>query len=118
DDHDRSVEHARRMQQQQQRHQQRDLQKNQKQERRQEEGETQKQKDAQPELYGIYDGSVSKVMDFGCFVELRGFPQLANGKRQEGLVHVSQIQNGMLRDPSKAVKRGQPCKVKIISSVR
>lgn len=72
----------------------------------------------QPELYGIYDGSVSKVMDFGCFVELRGFPPLPNGKRPEGLVHVSQIQNGMLRDPSKAVKRGQPCKVKVISSVR
>ncbi|CAN0461348.1 unnamed protein product, partial [Hapterophycus canaliculatus] len=56
-------------------------------------------------------------MDFGCFVELRGFPPLANGKRQEGLVHVSQIQNGMLRDPSKVVKRGQNCKVKVISSV-
>lgn len=76
----------------------------------------QQQQPAQPELYGIYDGSVSKVMDFGCFVELRGFPPLANGKRQEGLVHVSQIQNGMLKDPSKAVKRGQPCKVKVISS--
>ncbi|CAM9814228.1 unnamed protein product, partial [Scytosiphon promiscuus] len=63
--------------------------------------------DAQPELYGIYDGSVSK---------LRGFPPLPNGKRQEGLVHVSQIQNGMLRDPSKVVKRGQNCKVKVISS--
>lgn len=56
-------------------------------------------------------------MDFGCFVELRGFPPLPNGKRQEGLVHVSQIQNGMLRDPSKVVKRGQNCKVKVISSV-
>ena len=101
------------MQQQQQRDQLRELQK-----KKEQEEEKQKQKDAQPELYGIYDGSVSKVMDFGCFVELRGFPPLANGKRQEGLVHVSQIQNGMLRDPSKAVKRGQPCKVKIISSVR
>lgn len=75
------------------------------------------QRDAQPDLYGIYDGSVSKVMDYGCFVELRGFPPLPNGKRLDGLVHVSQIQNGVLRDPSKAVKRGQPCKVKLISSV-
>lgn len=57
-------------------------------------------------------------MDFGCFVELKGFPPLPNGKRPEGLVHVSHIQNGMLKDPSKAVKRGQPCKVKVISSVR
>lgn len=73
---------------------------------------------AQPELYAIYDGTVSKISDFGCFVELRGFPPLPNGRRQEGLVHVSQIQNGMLRDPSKVVKRGQPVKVKVVSQVR
>lgn len=113
DDRDRFVELARRMQQQQ-RDQQRDLQP--KQHCLQQE-EQEKRVDALPELYCIYDGSVSKVMDFGCFVELEGFPQLANGKRQEGLVHVSQIQNGMLRDPSIAVKRGLPCKVKIISTV-
>lgn len=114
DDHDLSVEHASRMQQQQQRGQRKDV--HQKRQRQHQE-EQERQKDAQPELYGIYDGCISKVMDFGCFVELKGFPQLGIAKRQEGLVHVSQIQNGMLRDPSKAVKRGQPCKVKIISSV-
>jgi ATP-dependent RNA helicase DHX8/PRP22 len=45
----------------------------------------------EPELYGIYDGTVSKLMDFGAFVELDGF---ARGTRVEGLVHVSRLTNG------------------------
>jgi predicted RNA-binding protein with RPS1 domain len=53
------------------------------------------------------------VMDFGCFVELREFPAGEGGKRPEGLVHVSQITNGMLRDPKQAVKRGQRVRVKV-----
>jgi predicted RNA-binding protein with RPS1 domain len=56
---------------------------------------------------------VSKVMDFGCFVELREFPPGEAGRRPEGLVHVSQITNGVLRDPKQAVKRGQRCRVKV-----
>lgn len=86
---------------------------------------------------------VTKVMDFGCFVELEG----VRGKVREGLVHVGQvctlcclhvmgeggawtthiqhrlpnqrhrqqIQQGMLRDPKAAVRRGQAVKVKVIS---
>jgi hypothetical protein len=53
------------------------------------------------------------VMDFGCFVELREFPPGESGRRPEGLVHVSQITNGVLRDPKQAVKRGQRCRVKV-----
>eukprot|EP01041_Mallomonas_annulata_P002732 gene2732-5380_t len=64
---------------------------------------------AEPELYGIYDGKVSNILDFGCFVELEGFV------RREGLVHVGQIQQGMVRDPRQVVKRGQKVKVKVIS---
>ena len=66
---------------------------------------------AEPELYGIYDGKVSNILDFGCFVELENF------NRKEGLVHVAQIQQGQVRDVKQVVKRGQKVKVKIISMV-
>lgn len=55
-------------------------------------------------------------MDFGCFVELQGFAPEENGRRPEGLVHVSQIQQGVLRDPKSAVSRGQKVMVKVISA--
>lgn len=65
----------------------------------------------EPELYGIYDGKVTNILDFGCFVEL----QIGRGKRREGLVHVAQVQQGMVRDLKQVVKRGQQVKVKVIS---
>ena len=49
-------------------------------------------------------------MDFGCFVQLDGVKG-----RAEGLVHVSLIQSAPLRTPADAVKRGQPCYVKVLS---
>ena len=58
----------------------------------------------------IYPGRVSNVMDFGCFVQLEG----CKG-RAEGLVHISLISQGQLRTPHDAVKRGQPCFVKVLS---
>ena len=39
-----------------------------------------------PELYGVFRGRVSNVLEFGCFVELQGFR-----KKAEGLVHTSNI---------------------------
>jgi ATP-dependent RNA helicase DHX8/PRP22 len=66
---------------------------------------------SEPELYAIYDGKINNILDFGCFVELEGF------SRKEGLVHVGQIQQGMLRDPRQAVRRGDRVKVKVISIV-
>ena len=57
----------------------------------------------------IYPGRVSNVMDFGCFVQLEG----CKG-RAEGLVHISLISQGQLRTPHNAVKRGQPCFVKVL----
>ena len=56
----------------------------------------------------VYPGKVSNVMDFGCFVQMEG----VRG-RAEGLVHVSLIQSAMLKSPHDAVKRGQPCYVKV-----
>ena len=61
------------------------------------------------ELYQIYDGKITNILDFGCFVELEGF------FRKEGLVHIAQIQQGMVRDARQVVKRGQRVKVKVIS---
>ena len=71
-----------------------------------------KRSSTEPELYEIYNGKVSNVADFGCFVELDGFPQ-----RKEGLVHVAQIRQGMVTDMKKELKKGQPVKVKVISMV-
>ncbi len=32
-----------------------------------------------PDLYGVYRGRVSNVLEFGCFVELQGLPQEGRG---------------------------------------
>jgi ATP-dependent RNA helicase DHX8/PRP22 len=63
----------------------------------------------EPELYGIYSGKITNILDFGCFVELLDF------KKKEGLVHIAQVQQGMVRDLKSVVKRGQSVKVKVIS---
>uniref|UniRef100_A0A7S3ZC24 RNA helicase n=1 Tax=Lotharella globosa TaxID=91324 RepID=A0A7S3ZC24_9EUKA len=65
-----------------------------------------------PEKFGIYDGTISKVMDFGAFVSLDGFPG-----RVEGLVHVSAIRPGGSRimNLKDELRRGQKVKVKVIS---
>ena len=61
------------------------------------------------ELHAIYDGRVSNVMDFGCFVELEGF------NKKEGLVHVSQVHGGGSRDIRQFVRRGDRVKVKVVA---
>ena len=67
---------------------------------------------SEPEIFGIYDGKITNILDFGCFVELEmGY----GGKKREGLVHVAQVQQGMIRDLKQVVKRGQRVKVKVIS---
>ena len=65
---------------------------------------------APPEQGMVYPGRVSNVMDFGCFVQIEG----CKG-RAEGLVHISLISQAQLRTPHDAVKRGQPCFVKVLS---
>lgn len=42
--------------------------------------------DDEPILYKIYDGKVTKTVDFGAFISLEG----VKGRR-EGLVHVSEL---------------------------
>lgn len=68
-------------------------------------------KSKEPEIFGIYDGKVANITDFGCFVELIGYP------KKEGLVHISQMGQGAGRDPRQIVKRGQRVKVKVTSIV-
>ena len=59
----------------------------------------------------IYNGKVTSIMQFGCFVQLDGFQQ-----RQEGLVHISELRSeGRVMNVTDVVKRGQRCKVKILS---
>jgi len=53
-----------------------------------------------------YEGAVTRLMDFGAFVEL--WP----GK--EGLVHVSEMAHGFVRSPRDVVKEGDTVKVKVI----
>lgn len=53
-----------------------------------------------------YDGEVKRILPFGAFVEI------LPGK--EGMVHVSQMALGFVRDPSEVVTLGQKVKVRVI----
>ncbi|KAB5524210.1 hypothetical protein DKX38_021959 [Salix brachista] len=73
------------------------------------EGKKDKENDGEPELYGVYKGRVSRVMDTGCFVQLSDF------RGKEGLVHVSQIATRRVGNAKDVVKRDQEVYVKVIS---
>jgi len=65
--------------------------------------------DDEPVLYKVYDGKVTGVKDFGCFVHLQG----VKGK-VDGLVHVTQMLEGArVNHPSDIVSRWQEVKVKV-----
>jgi polyribonucleotide nucleotidyltransferase len=61
---------------------------------------------AEPEVNGIYKGTVVKLVDFGAFVNFFG--------KRDGLVHVSQIAPQRLNHPSDALKEGQEVWVKLL----
>ncbi|KAI9912062.1 hypothetical protein PsorP6_008910 [Peronosclerospora sorghi] len=63
------------------------------------------------ELYGIYDGRVTKAVDFGVFVEIDG----VGGKKREGLVHLSNLSENRVSNAKEFAKRGDRVKVKLIS---
>ena len=54
----------------------------------------------------ILSGIVSNITAFGCFVDI--------GIKENGLVHISQLKDGFVSDPSEVVKLHQQVKVKII----
>ncbi|KAL8427104.1 hypothetical protein ACSSS7_007894 [Eimeria intestinalis] len=67
-------------------------------------------KGAPLERYGIYDGVVARVMEYGAFVQL----DLADGRR-EGLLHVADMSrpDGGPCVSADAVRKGQLVKVKV-----
>ncbi len=62
--------------------------------------------DVQPGM--VLEGVVTNVTKFGAFVDI--------GVHQDGLVHVSELSQRYISDPSEAVKAGQIVKVKVLSA--
>ena len=61
---------------------------------------------ADPELHVIYEGTVVKTMDFGAFVNFMG--------ARDGLVHISELQEGRTEKTTDIAKEGDRVKVKVI----
>jgi uncharacterized protein len=55
----------------------------------------------------VLEGVVTNVTKFGAFVDV--------GVHQDGLVHISELANRYIKEPSEAVKAGQIVKVKVLS---
>jgi uncharacterized protein len=55
----------------------------------------------------VLEGVVTNVTKFGAFVDI--------GVHQDGLVHISELSNRYIKDPSEAVKTGQIIKVKVLT---
>ena len=55
----------------------------------------------------VLEGVVTNVTKFGAFVDI--------GVHQDGLVHISELSNRYIKEPSEAVKAGQIVKVKVLS---
>jgi ribosomal protein S1 len=55
----------------------------------------------------IVDGDVQKVVDFGAFVRI--------DKGLNGLVHISEMSDKLVKDPKNIVNEGDEVKVKILS---
>jgi len=56
----------------------------------------------------VLEGVVTNVTRFGAFVDVV--------VHQDGLVHISELSNKFIKDPSEAVKAGQIVKVKVLSA--
>ena len=61
---------------------------------------------AEPELGVIYNGKVVKTVDFGAFVNFLG--------AKDGLVHISELQNGRTEKTTDICREGDEVKVKVI----
>jgi uncharacterized protein len=62
--------------------------------------------DVQPGM--VLEGVVTNVTKFGAFVDI--------GVHQDGLVHISELSNRYVREPSEVVKARQIVKVKVLSA--
>jgi polyribonucleotide nucleotidyltransferase len=61
---------------------------------------------AEPEIGVIYNGKVVKTAEFGAFVNFLG--------SRDGLVHISELQQGRVGKTTDVVNVGDPVKVKVI----
>ena len=61
---------------------------------------------AEPELGAIYNGKVVKTAEFGAFVNFLG--------AKDGLVHISELQQGRVNKTTDVVKEGDQVKVKCL----
>ena len=59
-----------------------------------------------PEIGAIYTGKVTRLMTFGCFVEI--------APEKEGLVHVSQLDTSRIENVEDFVKVGDELQVKVV----
>ncbi|KAM9296662.1 ATP-dependent RNA helicase DHX8 [Gastrophryne carolinensis] len=65
----------------------------------------------EPAIGDIYNGKVTSILQFGCFVQLEGLR-----KRWEGLVHISELRReGRVANVADVVSKGQRVKVKVLS---
>ncbi|KAM6898774.1 ATP-dependent RNA helicase DHX8-like isoform 2-T2 [Lycodopsis pacificus] len=65
----------------------------------------------EPVVGDVYNGKISSLMQFGCFVQLEGLR-----KRFEGLVHISELRKeGRIANVADVVSKGQKVKVKVLS---
>ena len=58
-------------------------------------------------IRNVLNGKVTNITQFGAFVDI--------GVHKEGLVHVSQMAERRVQDPSKVVKIGQVVRVRVLS---
>jgi uncharacterized protein len=56
----------------------------------------------------IVEGTVTNVTAFGAFVDI--------GVHQDGLIHVSELSNRFIKEPSEVVKAGQLVKAKVLTA--
>jgi len=61
---------------------------------------------AEPEVGQIYNGKVVKTADFGAFVNFLG--------AKDGLVHISELQQGRVNKTTDVVNQGDAVKVKVL----
>jgi ATP-dependent RNA helicase DHX8/PRP22 len=66
--------------------------------------------DDAPVLNKIYDGMVSNIRDFGCFVSIQGVKG-----QPEGMVHISEVRADRVNNIADVVHRKQRVKVKVKS---
>lgn len=59
------------------------------------------------EIGDVVDGEVQKIVNYGAFVRI--------GEGLNGLVHISEMSNRLVKDPHDIVKEGDKVKVKILS---